>query len=93
MPAVLEQDSTWSLGPGAGQSLGHPSCLSAAVPQCPVTLSCTDKSEEVNKINFRKADMAGSWKLASGFEKFTFIEIYKAVFGRTMQQEPRPPIT
>lgn len=85
MPSLLEQDSTWPLEPGAGQSLRHPSCPSAEVPGWPVTLSCTVKSEEINKINSCKVDMAGSWKLASGFEKFISIEIYKAVFGCTMR--------
>lgn len=52
MPALLGQDSTQPLGPRAGQSLGHPSCLSAEVPGQPETLSYTVKSEEKKYNNF-----------------------------------------
>lgn len=86
---VLEQDSTWPLGARAGQSHGHPSCLSAEVPGWPVTLSCTVKSEEINKINFHKVDMASNQKLASCFGKVIFIEIYKAMLGRTVPKAVR----
>lgn len=42
---------------------------------------------------FGKVGMAHSWKLASGFRKFIFIEISLAVFGCAVQWEPWPSVT